>query len=197
MPPAGYVSKTPISRAGFAYGNGWINAESTKPKIATAAAIPSESVNTVVIANPGDLRNCLKANRMSVKMLSSPGHCQVHGWLTNHPHVAGHTTCRSFCCFSRHAVISPVYDLPLAVKALRSLVYINTNPLHFPKSYGRLCSWPLTDSGCILIPAGLYRAPSSHASLPRASAKLDNLVLTFGPTKRPGFVENLGYGVSR
>src|SRR5438309_5236272 len=68
---SGDVSKTPISREGLGYGNGRINAESTNSKIATVAARPRESVNIVVIANPGDLRKIRTPNRTSWTTVSN------------------------------------------------------------------------------------------------------------------------------
>ena len=44
--------------------------DSTSEKIAVFAPIPSASVRTAVSVNPGDFRNCLKANFMSLSILS-------------------------------------------------------------------------------------------------------------------------------
>jgi hypothetical protein len=43
--------------------------ESTREKIAVFAPIPSASVNTAVNVNPGDLRNCRKANFRSLSIV--------------------------------------------------------------------------------------------------------------------------------
>ena len=52
---------------GFAKGEARRNAESTKPKIAVFAPMPSARVRTATVVKPGDLRNRRKLKRASEK----------------------------------------------------------------------------------------------------------------------------------
>ena len=52
-------------RSGCAYGNGRISTLSTTVNIAVFAPMPNASVSTASAANPGELRNCRRAERRS------------------------------------------------------------------------------------------------------------------------------------